>query len=94
MRAELLGDDPTPAERLLVDRVVCDWLHVQNLECRLAANTDAEHLQRAFDRAHRRYLAALRTLERVRLLAAPVLRMKPVQQQGKTVGLRVAAPVG
>jgi hypothetical protein len=94
MRAELLGADPTPAERLLVDRVVCDWLHVQHLEARLAANTDAEYLQRAFDRAHRRYLAALRTLERVRLLAAPILRMKPALQQGKTVGLQVAVPVG
>jgi hypothetical protein len=94
MRAELLGTDPTPAERLLVDRVVCDWLHVQHLECRLAVNMNSDDLQRAFDRAHRRYLAALRSLERVRLLALPVLRMKPVQQQEKTVGLQVAAPIG
>src|SRR5262249_6343659 len=36
MRAELLGSDPTPVERLLVERVVACWLQVQDAEVRFA----------------------------------------------------------
>jgi hypothetical protein len=80
MRAELAGPNPTPVERLLVERVVICWLQVQDADVRFAQNQDnramaqSDHLQRRMDRSHRRYLSAIRTLAVVRKLAVPVLQ--------------------
>jgi hypothetical protein len=78
MRAELAGPGPTPLERLLVERVAACWLHLHDLETRFAQArnlliTQADHQQRTIDRAHRRYLTAIKTLAVVRRLAVPAL---------------------
>src|SRR5262249_19521193 len=79
LRQELAGPTPTPLERLLVERVVACWLQVQYADGRLfqqeAKPTPAqgEYLQRSGDRAHKRFLSAVRTLALVRRLALPVL---------------------
>jgi hypothetical protein len=78
LRAELAGPNPTPVERLLVERVVACWLQVQDADVRYAQAKDlspewGEYYQRRMDRAHKRYLSAIRTLALVRRLALPVL---------------------
>jgi hypothetical protein len=81
LRAELLGTDPSPVERLLVDLAVACWLQVQEADLRdgLAAGRYepglSKYLVGRATAAHRRYLSALKTLELVRKLAVPVLRI-------------------
>lgn len=80
LRAELAGPNPSPVERLLVSRVVACWLQVQDADIRAAQArnlTLAQHdfNQRRMDRAHRRYLSALKTLATVRRLALPALQV-------------------
>jgi hypothetical protein len=84
MRTEIAGEDPTPLEVLLTERVVSLWMLTTLLESLLAIqyrrNVDdgfersspSYILQqsRILDGATRRYLAAIRELARVRRLLA------------------------
>src|SRR5262249_35136423 len=94
VRAELAGPDPTPLERLLVERVVACWLQVQDADVRYAqAQKDCvivqgDYQQRRMDRAHKRYLSAIKALALVRKLALPVLQVNIARKQ-----VNVAAPV-
>ena len=77
LRTELAGTNPTPVERLLVERVVACWLQVAYADARIAGVERGsielgDYLQRQQDRAHRRYLAALKMLAVVRRLALPI----------------------
>jgi hypothetical protein len=78
MRAELSGPTPTPVEKLLVERIVTCWPQLQDADIRYAQAKDltftqADYHQRRIDRAHKRFLSAVRTLATVRRLAVPVL---------------------
>jgi hypothetical protein len=78
LRADLGGAQPTPLERLLVSRVVACWLQVQIADTQYAQADNltvaqGDYYQRRQDRAHRRFLSAVRTLALVRRLALPVL---------------------
>jgi hypothetical protein len=82
MRTQLAGEDPTPLETLLAERVVSCWLLVELLEALTSAQLqNGEHMRgkrvsdsflhfvlRWQERAHRRYLSAIRELARVRKL--------------------------
>jgi len=88
IRDELAGPSPTPIERLLAERVALSWLDVHLADLLLAARwgeelggTHAANLDRYRDRAHRRYLAALKTLSQVRKLAVPVLQLNLATNQ-------------
>ena len=84
MRAEIAGEDPTPLEVLLTERVVSLWMLTTLLEALLATqyrrnvgdsperSSPSYLLQqsRILDGATRRYLAAIRELARVRKLQA------------------------
>ncbi len=77
LRAELAGEDSSPLEKLLVERIVVCWLHAYHADVLYAraAGVSLEqgtYLQRQQDRAQRRYLAAIKTLATVRRLALPV----------------------
>ncbi len=77
LRDELSGPNSTPLERLLVERVVTCWLHVQFADLQLVQRgevsvTVGDYLQRQQDRAHRRFLAAVKSLTTVRRLALPI----------------------
>jgi hypothetical protein len=79
LRRELAGPNPSVLERLLVDRVVLCWFQVNYCETLFAqwakdlTIPQADYHQRRLDRAHGRYLLAIRTLACVRrLLVAPV----------------------
>jgi hypothetical protein len=100
LRAELLGDSPTPVERLLVERVVACWLQVQDAELRYAQGQNdltmrqGDYCQRRMDAAHRRYLSALKTLALVRKLAVPVLQVNIAKRQLNVTGGAVVTPAG
>jgi hypothetical protein len=87
MRAEMLGDKPTPVERILVERVVACWLQVQNADLRAAQGLkeatlrQADFYQRRMDATNRRFLAAVKTLATVRKLAIPALQVNIAKKQ-------------
>jgi hypothetical protein len=89
MRVEIAGEDPTPLEVLLTERVVSLWMLTALLETLVSSqyrrttgerkrSTPSYLLQqsRILESANRRYLAAIRELARVRKLQATAL---PVQ---------------
>jgi hypothetical protein len=76
LQAELLGEQPSVLERLLVRRVLNGWITVQALEVELAAHTpeDSEwhdFLDRLITRAQKRLTEAAHELMRIRRLQAP-----------------------
>ncbi len=78
MRVALSGTNPTPLERLLVERIVTCWLRLYESEIRTVQARDlsirqAEWCEKKIDHANRRYLTAIRMLATVRKLALPVL---------------------
>ena len=91
MRSELEGEDPTPLECLLVERIVATWLQVQCYETLYAQNAtkmtlaQGEHHQRRIDRAHNRHLSAVRALAQVRRMAPPV-QINIAEKQINTAG--------
>jgi hypothetical protein len=84
--AELQGPDPTPMERLLAERAALCWFLV-NWHERTYENTGGMTLaqaafhQRKIDRAHARFLSAVRTLAQVRKLALPALQINVARNQ-------------
>ena len=87
LTAELAGPQPSPLERLLVERIVLCWLHlhyaealyVQHLE-KLTLRQD-EFFQQRISKAQARYLSAIRTLAQVRRLGVPAVQVNIGQQQ-------------
>jgi hypothetical protein len=78
MRREVAGDDASPLERLLAERVVATWLEVKLFSGLYAAGMKSgtpsqdEHRQKRLDRAHRRHLSAVRTLAQIRKMGPAV----------------------
>jgi hypothetical protein len=87
LTAELAGPQPSPLERLLVERIVLCWLHlhydetlyVQHRE-KLTLRQD-EFFQQRISKAQARYLSAIRTLAQVRRLGVPAVQVNIGQQQ-------------
>jgi hypothetical protein len=92
LRAELAGPSPTPLERLLVERVAACWLQLHHADILLAQQghtftlRQLEYHQRTRDRAHKRYLSAIKTLALVRKLALPVLQVNIARRQVNVAG--------
>ena len=81
LQSELSGPTPTTSERLLIDRVVVCWLHLQLAELRLANSTSvseaqSRYLHKRIDQCHRQYLSAIKMLTTVRKLAIPAMRVE------------------
>jgi hypothetical protein len=92
LREELAGPSPTPLERLLVERVVACWLQVQDADVRYAQAKSlslewSKHHQQRMDRAHKRYLSAIKALTLVRKLALPVLQVNIARKQVNVAGV-------
>ncbi len=76
--------------RLLVERVVACWFHLNHMDMLYAERlggkegmtwpTD-EGYQRRIERAQRRYLAAIKALAQLRRLAVPVVQVNIARQQ-------------
>src|SRR5262249_28985510 len=92
LREELAGANPSPLERLLVERIVACWLQVQDADVRYAQGqkdrtfAQGEYQQRRMDHAHKRYLSAIKTLALVRKLALPVLQVNIAKKQVNVAG--------
>jgi len=88
MRAEVAGENPTPLEVLLTERVVSSWLVVEVLEALMNAQLRrGDDVPRAptsylkfiigwLESAHRRHLSSIRELARVRKLQSNVPRIQ------------------
>ncbi len=91
MRIEVAGENPSPLERLLAERVVATWLQVQLFEGLYAVGMKNETLsqgdyrQKRLDRAHRRHLSAVRTLAQIRKLG-PAVQINIAEKQINTAG--------
>jgi hypothetical protein len=91
LRAELAGPTPSPLERLLAERIAACWLHVNYLEAIFGSQDNPTlnvgmYYQKAIDRAHKRYLSAIKTLAVVRKLALPVLQVNIAKKQVNVAG--------
>ena len=69
-RAELLGDDPTPIERHLVEMIVTSWLQLRHAEIEMANSTRASEkqlnfLHRRLESAQKQHLAAINQLVKI-----------------------------
>jgi hypothetical protein len=96
LQAELAGPNPSPLERLLAERIAVCWLHLYTLESIYARkdSLSVEHgnyYQENINRAHRRYLSAIKTLATVRKLAMPVLQINFAKRQLNVAGTCVTA---
>ena len=95
LRTELSGQNPTPLEKLLVERIVATWLHLHHLET-LYASKDSFSLdlgvyyQKVISAAQKRYLAAIKSLAEVRKLALPVLQVNIAKKQVNVASNTVA----
>lgn len=90
LRNSLGGPNPSALEMLLVERILACWLQANYLETLYAqrmgsreARTwpDDEGHQRRQDRAHRRFLSAVKTLAVVRRLALPAVQVNIGEKQ-------------
>ena len=87
MRVELCGPNPSPFERLLVDRIICCWIQLQHVTCIFAWNmrdTTGEWekvSQRRQDHAQRCFLKAVKTLAEVRRLLGPNIQVNIAEKQ-------------
>jgi hypothetical protein len=84
LKAGLAGPEPTPLERLLVERIAVCWLEVHHLDLEVAAlprvpaaGPPGVYAQRRLDSAQRRYLQAIKALATVRKLLLP--RLAPLE---------------
>ena len=77
LRKELSGTNPTPLERLLIERVISCWLHLHQLEINYAHCEDVTfemgtYYERCITSAQKSYLAAIKSLALIRKLAIQV----------------------
>ena len=75
MREEIAGENPSPLERLLAERIVATWLQIQLFEGLYARGMSKSmtiaqggYHQKRLDQTYRRHLAAIRALAQIRKL--------------------------
>jgi len=75
MREEIVGENPSPLERLLAERVVATWLQIQLFEGLYASGMSKSTTiawgsfhQKRLDQTYRRHLSAIRALAQMRKL--------------------------
>jgi hypothetical protein len=97
MREELAGNNPTPLEILLAERIALCWHHVHLCECVVAQNAGSMSLAQAayhgkrLDSAHKRYLSSIKALAQVRKLQLPNVQVNIGEKQ-VNVGQVTGAP--
>lgn len=86
LRRELEGPNPSHLEKLLIDRIVACWLQVQEADFQAArpnglSAAQANFVQKRQDKAHKRFLSAIKTLTQVRKMALPNLQVNIAENQ-------------
>jgi hypothetical protein len=82
LRSQLLGPQPTPLEKLLVDRICICWLAIQHSELHSAKRFSERAVvltlseEHRLDKVHHRFLSAIRELARVRKLLQPTTNVQ------------------
>ncbi len=94
LESELAGPSPSVLERLLAERIVVCWLELNCLDPALSGKRgvplrQAEFYDRRRDRAHRRYLSAIRSLATVRRLVMPSVQVNIGTKQVNVAGTSV-----
>jgi hypothetical protein len=101
MRIDLGFDDAPEIERLLIDRIVLTWLHLQHVEYRRSAQWstgDSSHARlsfydRATERAQADHVRAITALARLRKLRLPnVAQVNIVAPGAQQTNLAQVAP--
>ena len=78
MRKEIAGENPSPLERLLSERIAVCWLELQYFQAIYSQNmgkltiTQSDYHQRRIDKAHRRYIGSIKALAQIRKLGPAV----------------------
>jgi hypothetical protein len=91
MREEILGEYPSPLERLLAERVIITWLQIQLFEGIYGSSVfkmktaQDNYFQKKLDQTHRRHLSAIRTLAQIRKLG-PAVQINIAEKQVNTAG--------
>jgi hypothetical protein len=96
MSQELAGPNPSPLERILCERVAITWFDANEMDRRYIDQNNislqvANYREARRDRAHKRFLAACKTLATVRRLGVPNLLQVNVAAKQQ---VNVSAPVG
>jgi hypothetical protein len=92
MRSEIVGEDPSPLELLLAERIVATWLQVQLFESLYATNlgkhtlAQGNYYQKRLDRTHRNHLSAIRTLAQIRKMGPAAVQINIAEKQINTTG--------
>lgn len=94
MREEIAGDNPSPLERLLAERIVLTWLQIQLFEGLYASNmsngtmtiAQANFEQKRIDQAYRRHFSAIKTLAQTRKLGPAPVQINIAEKQINTTG--------
>jgi hypothetical protein len=91
MRIEVAGQNPSPLERLLAERVVATWLEVQLFSGLYAmgmkneTRSQGDYRQKRLDRAHRRHLSAVKAMAQIRKMG-PAVQINIAEKQINTSG--------
>jgi hypothetical protein len=92
MREEIAGENPSPLERLLAERVVATWLQIQLFESLYASSlfknmtlAQGNYYQKRLDLTYRRHLSAIRTLAQIRKLG-PAVQINIAEKQINMAG--------
>ena len=91
MRKDVAGENPSPLERLLAERITVCWLELQYFEAIYAQNigkltmAQGDHHQRRIDKAHKRYLSSIKALAQIRKMG-PAVQINIAEKQINTAG--------
>ncbi len=91
MRGEIAGENLSPLERLLAERITVCWLELQYFQAIYTQNLgdmtipQSDYHQRRIDKAHRRYLSSIKTLAQIRKMG-PVVQINIAEQQINQAG--------
>ena len=96
MREEIAGENPSPLERLLAERIVATWLQIQLFEGLYTSGMSKSSMtiaqgsfhQKRLDQTYRRHLSSIRALAQMRKLlkGASITQINIAEKQINTTG--------
>jgi hypothetical protein len=91
MKREIAGENPSPLERLLAERITVCWLELQYFQAIYTQNLgkltiiQSDYHQRRIDKAHRRYLSSIKVLAQIRKMG-PAVQINIAEKQINSMG--------
>ncbi len=91
MRGEIAGENPSPLERLLAERITVCWLELRYFQAIYTQNLgnfsiiQGDYHQRRIDKAHRRYLSSIKALAQIRKMG-PAVQINIADKQVNSAG--------